>query len=505
MPLIDRDIGRVVESPKNHSRARLFATLIASAIVVSLVATVLAPTTLSYIPARITYTVHDPILINDSADIASQAVNESWDGAGTLNDPYVIQGYDITGVPGSVDPIHIERVNVSFIIKDCYLHGATSFFTGIFIKNSSNGTVYNNNCSGNSWGIFTYNCRKNMTISKNTCSNNDQDGIFLALAWNHTVSNNTCKSNTVRGIHLDDSDYNVVSNNTITSGAQYGLAINTGCSHIIISDNNCSSNVGNGIYLDNGDHCTISNNTITKNGNGLVVFNDCSYITISDNNCSGSISWGMWLDNCDYSIILNNTVSNNAQHGLAVRNGCSYNTISGNNCSHNGWSGIEPYNNCNYNNITGNSVTYNDFGIYLFSDSNYNNISDNTCSNNGRYGVRLDSNNNLVWNNSLYHNYGAGDSYDPSHIQAYDIGANNRWNNSDGYGNWWSDWTTPDAVIPFGIVDNPYNIAGSGAQDLRPLTNPGVIWFIPEFPNILISMGGLMLIALILRRALRKP
>ncbi len=34
----------------------------------------------------------------------------------------------------------------------------------------------------------------------------------------------------------------------------------------------------------------------------------------------------------------------------------------------------------------------------------------------------------LIYNNSFYYNYGSGDTYDSSYIQAYNKGMNNQWN-----------------------------------------------------------------------------
>ena len=134
----------------------------------------------------------------------------------------------------------------------------------------------------------------------------------------------------------------------------------------------------------------------------------------------------------------------------------------------------------------------------LFYSSN-NSLSCNNLSSNAMFGMRIleaGSKLNTIWNNTFYHNNGSGDSYDPLHLQAFDAGTNNRWNGSDGYGNWWSDWTAPDAVSPWGIVDNPFNISGSaGARDFRPLTTPGVIW-IPEFSDMLLPIIASMLIGL---------
>jgi hypothetical protein len=81
------------------------------------------------------------------------------------------------------------------------------------------------------------------------------------------------------------------------------------------------------------------------------------------------------------------------------------------------------------------------------------------------------STNNRIWNNTFIDNNGAGSTYDPNHIQASDELAGNWWNSTDGYGNYWSDWTTPDVAPPDGIVDVPYDIAGTaGAKDYYPLT-----------------------------------
>lgn len=119
-------------------------------------------------------------------------------------------------------------------------------------------------------------------------------------------------------------------------------------------------------------------------------------------------------------------------------------------------------------------------GITIWGDDNL--IHDNMICNNTGYGVNITSfgeSRNHVWNNTLIGNNGAGSTYSSGHTQAYD-GTNNSWNSTDGYGNYWSDWNTPDANHD-GIVDQPYLIDGSaGAQDYYPLTNAPQVP-IPEF------------------------
>jgi hypothetical protein len=120
-------------------------------------------------------------------------------------------------------------------------------------------------------------------------------------------------------------------------------------------------------------------------------------------------------------------------------------------------------------------------GISIGGSSD-NTIIWNQLYDNLQYGIYIytgTGTSNGIWNNKFYHNNGAGDTYDPLHIQAYDDGANNRWEFS-GYGNLWSDWTTPDVIAPFGIIDIPYNISGSaGAKDHFPLLKLGADLYPP--------------------------
>jgi len=107
---------------------------------------------------------------------------------------------------------------------------------------------------------------------------------------------------------------------------------------------------------------------------------------------------------------------------------------------------------------------------------------------------------NEIWNNTFIDNNGAGIIYNPIHIQAYDSGSNNRWNSTEGYGNNWSDWQSPDYDFD-GIVDNPYYISGSAiAKDHFPCA--GYIG-IPE-PPIFILTGIMIAIFLIFSRTRKK-
>jgi parallel beta-helix repeat protein len=123
-----------------------------------------------------------------------------------------------------------------------------------------------------------------------------------------------------------------------------------------------------------------------------------------------------------------------------------------------------------------NNIFSNNWGaVDIDMSSNNNEVSRNLFYNNGGAGVYiLSSSGNHIWNNTFIGNNGANDTYNVSHAQAYYIGTDNWWNSTNGYGNYWSDWTKPDANHD-GIVDQPYNIAGgAGAKDYYPLATPPV-------------------------------
>ncbi len=105
------------------------------------------------------------------------------------------------------------------------------------------------------------------------------------------------------------------------------------------------------------------------------------------------------------------------------------------------------------------------------------------------------------YNDSFYFNNGSNDTYNESHVQAYDAGLN-FWNTpapdygTHGYGNFWYDWQSLDNEEPYGIVDSPYVLDG-GAKDNYPLTNAQLI---PELSIIALTIIVLLLPVILLRR-----
>jgi parallel beta-helix repeat protein len=459
------------------------------------------------------YDVHDPIVILINGDFTSG--NGVVSGSGTIDDPFIIEGWgiDASGAKG----IDIENTDAYFTVRDCYVHDGGSGYVGIYLYNCVNGILSDNTCANNYDGIYLEESSGN-TVSYNDCSFNSRHGIVLYSSSDSIISNNTLDSNSNIGIFLQQSsDSNTVSNNTC-SNANYGICLSSSSGNTV-DNNTCSSSYFAGMRLSLSSGNILSNNTCSNNYIGMIIQRSNSN-ALSNNTCSSNDEYGIYI----YASSNSNTLSNNTcsedYYGIYLYSS-SGNDLIDNICSNN-YDGIYLYysdgntivnNTCELNvgdyagicvdssssNIlVNNTCTYNYEGMYLYN-SNDNTISDNNCSSNdydgiylvssssnemtrnqlcdnAQYGISIDSGSgsNTIWRNTFIDNNGAGSEYNAANIQAYDD-TDNLWYSPGaphGYGNYWNDWTTPDADSN-SIVDSPYTIDGSSvSQDNYPLTIP---------------------------------
>ena len=275
-------------------------------------------------------------------------------------------------------------------------------------------------------------------------------GVYLYNCTNGTVIGNVCSNNSW-GMYL------------------YLAYDNT------LSGNNCSGNDEAGIRTYDSWRNSILNNTCTDEQYGILLFYPSNF-TVRGNNCSADTIVGLYAQSSDNSTFENNTLRLNGQDGMTI--GYSRNsTVTGNTCDGNIRNGVRLYSSEN---------------ILVFN---------NSISNNTGYGLQAsglaDSVDNWIWNNTFYHNNQGGDVYSPLHIQGFDDGTANHWNSTDGFGNFWSDWTAPD-IDGDGIVDVPYDIAGGlGVQDSFPQTT--VQTPIPEFGAAIVPIMLLAIAMMALR------
>lgn len=210
-------------------------------------------------------------------------------------------------------------------------------------------------------------------------------------------------------------------------------------------------------------------------------------VTVTNSNCSDNYQYGIFLDGSGNNTLTNNVCIDGA-HGIFT-SGSGDNTMTGNTCRATRACAIMLSSSSNRNTLS-NNLCYSsgDNGIYVLT-SNDNTISNNTIRNNIGHAVHLaNSNYNHVYGNEMLYNNGSSAIYAEAHDQADDTGVGNTWNTAS-YGNYWSDWTSPDSNGD-GIVDNPYPIAQGNAQDHFPLATydiPGTT--VPGMPSLSESVG----------------
>ncbi len=435
---------------------------------------------------------------------------------------------------------------------------------GLSLYNVTNGTVrYNNMTDKGDKGIFMLYSDLNV-LENNNISNVKYWGIELYSSNNNRIFNNNMSNAGIWGLSIEDSAYNIIGGNKMKErGIYLSGSFNTYTTQEIYQNNTVNgkpvyhyknanmdnasvpadagevilgnvswlvvenlqiSNSTEGIVLGYSSNVYIRGNTFTNQFDGISIYSS-SRIVIAGNNITNN-RYGVFFQNSNSNNVTRNNISDNHQDAIrlwgANNNNIVENTIAGNlyateikGASNNLFKENNIYNN-NYgvsigwststkNVVIGNNITSNNYygiGIYGAKRSA---IYNNNISNNGRYGVYIYSgSNNTIYNNVFYHNNGSGDSYSPSHVQAYDAGTNNSWNTTSGYGNYWYDWANNNDTNDQdgnGIVDWAYTIDGSaGARDYFPLKNPSQP--IPEFPNveILIPILVILLIGFVWRR-----
>jgi parallel beta-helix repeat protein len=404
--------------------------------------------------------------------------------------------------------IYLEASNYNFVVDNICSHSNN----GIGLISSSTGNLLaNNTCTYDKQsGVFLQSSNSN-SLNNNTCSNNSQYGVNLYLSSGNALINNTCSGNAAAGILIHDSGSNTLSNNscsdsdsgngilivsssveTLRGNVMVNDGIEFGSSDVWNSQDIDTSNTVNGkpvYYYKNkigGTVPTDAGQVLLGSCQDMVLENVClgnvgtgiaigfsSNIAVRNNSLFGIVT-GIALEHSNGNTITNNSLSimdRGSGIYLSVSTG---NTITKNNCSDSASFGYGMY--IMYS-PSGNTISDNVFyhnsgsGLLLYSSSG-NSLTNNTCSYNAQYGVKLvsSSNDNRIWNNTFDHNNGAGDTYDLSHVQAYDGGSGNLWNSSGsphGYGNYWSDWIRPDANGDL-IVDSPYVIGSS--HDYYPRT-----------------------------------
>ena len=177
-----------------------------------------------------------PLQIRNNQDF----VDMGLPGAGTQNNPYVLEGLDIVG--NDEVAIEVWNTDVYFVIRNCQI--TTTNVTAIIFLNVSHGKISSLEITG---GGITFEQSSNLEIDDCRITNSDDTGIFVFYSNSTKISYNQVTNNTGHGVHLHRSSYCTLTNNTLDENYT-GISIYSSLNCTIV-DNTFQYNRGFGVYF----------------------------------------------------------------------------------------------------------------------------------------------------------------------------------------------------------------------------------------------------------------
>ena len=271
-----------------------------------------------------------PIHISNNSDFANQAIANLWEGNGSVSDPYIIEGLNITTMGASA--IHIGNTTVFFEITGCLIIGGNigillenvthakvwntiirySDSSGVLVSESDNVKVTNNTIVGiggaDSTGLYSLGSNY-CEFSNNTIGAVSGWVILIDYSHNCSVTDNYLSMAGYDGIRLRDSSENNITLNEVTHSHLSGIKL--GNSHKCrIEQNIVEYSVGDGISIEASSSCVIRENVVHESGvYSLDLNGDAS--DICDNTFYRSQMQGLRIQSNNNNVSHNNFIENN--------------------------------------------------------------------------------------------------------------------------------------------------------------------------------------------------
>lgn len=165
------------------------------------------------------YISSDIISIYSDEDI----LDYSFLGMGSPEQPYLIDGYNITSSSGTC--IFIQNTTKHITIQNCFLKN-NYVYSGILIDDVSSNTInIKNNIIRECKVGVSISLVNGLTIQNNTIIKNINAGIAGTLINYIIITNNTIKDNKIWGVGIHSLGYSEISYNEISNHTAYGIEL----------------------------------------------------------------------------------------------------------------------------------------------------------------------------------------------------------------------------------------------------------------------------------------
>lgn len=258
----------------------------------------------------------------------SWASERFWcSGSGSYSDPYIITYYKIWPLiidgQGTQSCISISNSTDYFVIEDAIFTNSGNPEAGISLYNTSNGKIYDTNCSNNlGTGIMLKQKCNNVSIILNLVERNGLNGISLDVCcYNNTIENNTIKGNNIQDIGIkiySNCNNNTIKRNIIEKNVEKGIELYDNCQNNTIElnliDGKNQQDIGLRLNLNCNENRIIKNNITKCDQRGIEINNNCDNNTFSNNRIFDNLNYGVFILNdtndCDYNIFYLNYFEN---------------------------------------------------------------------------------------------------------------------------------------------------------------------------------------------------
>lgn len=230
-------------------------------------------------------TTRAPILIDGDSQFTAE--NGVTAGSGAPDDPFIIEGWDISA--SFADAIEVRNTRSHFVIRNSSVHdGYPGSFSGVRCVNVSNARVESLQSSYNAYGAWLTDATYSEVTSSAFYGYGWMGGIaFDGVSENNTVANNylndaqivcvgsysTITGNEIwyagNGISIWGYHHNLISANRVFSCGYYAIILGS-CFDCVVTMNEAAYS-SEGISIDAGGRNQISGNFVHDNSYGITI------------------------------------------------------------------------------------------------------------------------------------------------------------------------------------------------------------------------------------------